>query len=716
MQSDNNKPELSNKTILASNYQVPNSAAPSSSFKLSAAHVALGFIAIISALIILFVTLSRSVEVRAIEQSLTSPETYLPLNANVTFASIIKLPLGNRVLLLRGEHEVSIELDGYQAIKRTIIIGDDANQSFEIEMLRLPGSLNIVVNSSTGEPLKSTANVSLDGLLVGDAPNTFKDVSAGLRTILIDAPLYRAQTKQVLVRGKNETQTIDFKLEPAWAEYQINSTPEAAKVFIDGQAQGQTPLTIKIEEGQHLLSIQAEKFKHYERSFVVVAGQDVVVPNVELIPSDGKLVLTSKPTGAAVILNEKYRGSTPMSLTLKPDQPQNIKLYKAGYQLYSNQLSVSAASTTDKLVELKNDLIPVKISVSPSTADVFINGQAQGKGSKTVSLNTLPQRISVRKKGYVTQNVELIPTRNSEQIVSVNLLTKEQNYWAQVPDNYRTRFGHEMRLFKNLGTVNMGSSRRENGRRSNETVYQATLSKPFYVSITEVTNKQYRAFKPSHNSGNYKTKSLNAQKAPVSNVSWQDAARYCNWLSKQEGLDPFYQTTKGFISGHNKDANGYRLLTEVEWSWLARKKDDSELLYPWGTGDSPSRKTGNYADKQASNILSFILEDYDDGYTGPSPVGRFEPNHSGLYDLDGNVSEWIHDWYSSKGNSELKEKNALVDPMGPSIGEFHVVRGGSWAKGYLPQLRLAYRDYAAKGKHDIGFRVARYAGLNEDEK
>ena len=77
------------------------------------------------------------------------------------------------------------------------------------------------------------------------------------------------------------------------------------------------------------------------------------------------------------------------------------------------------------------------------------------------------------------------------------------------------------------------------------------------------------------------------------------------------------------------------------------------------------------------------------------------------------MSEWINDWYSAKGSSELKGSDASRDPIGPPEGEFHVVRGASWAKGYLPQLRLAYRDSAAKGKHDIGFRIARYAGLNK---
>jgi len=97
---------------------------------------------------------------------------------------------------------------------------------------------------------------------------------------------------------------------------------------------------------------------------------------------------------------------------------------------------------------------------------------------------------------------------------------------------------------------------------------------------------------------------------------------------------------------------------------------------------------------------------------GPAPVGRFPANHHGLFDLEGNVSEWVNDWYSAKGNSERSVKQ-LRDPLGPDIGEFHVVRGGSWAKGYLPQLRLAYRDFGAKGKYDVGFRIARYAGLNK---
>lgn len=705
-----------NSAINPSEFSAPNAAQPTRKFKFTVAHLVFGIVGLISVLLVSFISLASSVEVRAIERNLNKPTKFVALNADISFDSLIKLPLGNRVLLLPGQHDVTVAADGYKAISRALVVGGDANQSFELELVRLPGSLDITLKASNDELITERATVLIDGVERGTAPALITDIAAGNHDVAIDAPLYRPETQSILIKGKDQTQSLSIVLEPAWAEVVIKSQPEGANVLLGGESKGVTPLTLKIEEGRHELTIQADKFKPYERAIGIVAGENLEFPSVQLVPADGVLKLNSSPIGAAVILNNEYRGNTPISLALAPDTTQNIQLYKAGYQIERKEVRLEAASTVDQSIDLSSDVIAVKVSVSPDDATVFVDGRARAKGSQTLNLTTLPHSISVRKNGYVTQTTEIIPTRANKQIISVNLLTKEQHYWAQIPDKYTSRGGHELVLFKDLGDVSMGSSRREDGRRANEKVYQARLSKPFYVATTETTNKQFRGYKASHNSGNYKGKSLDAQKAPVANVSWQDAARYCNWLSKKEGLDLFYQTTKGFVSGHNKEANGYRLLSEVEWSWLARNKGDEVLLYPWGKGKSPTTKVGNYADSKASTILTFILEDYDDGFKGPAPVGRFPENHRGIYDLDGNVSEWMHDWYSSSGNSELKGSAPLLDPLGPNIGEFHVVRGGSWARGYLPQLRLAYRDYAAKGKHDIGFRIARYAGLNKDQK
>jgi len=698
--------KLDNAVISASSYEAPSGNESRGEFKITRAHLVLMLVGALLLCFIGFISLARSVAVTAITADLNKPTEFYAQPANVAIDATLKLPLGNRVLVLPGNYQVELSSDGFETNRQTLEIGKDRHQQFELVLTRLPGNLEIVL------PEPDSAEVYIDGELAGRLPGTLTHVAAGKHEVTVDAPLYRPSSQSILVRGKGETQKLEVELQPAWAEYSFSSVPSGASVVIDDQVQGKTPVTLKVEEGTRNLRIEAPLFKPFTQVIGVVAGEGLSIPSVDLIPADGLLSLDSKPTGAAVILNNEYRGTTPIKLNVTPNTAQRVQVYKAGYRLSDHEISLAPEQEENKQFALQQDIIAVNISVSPPDAQVVVDGQPRGRGSQTLSLNTLPHTVSVRKPGYVTQTTDIIPTRANKQLISVNLLTEEQHYWAQLPNSYTSKLGHSMKLFKNLGDVKMGSSRREDGRRANEVVFEVELTKPFYVALHETTNKQFRAFKKSHSAGNFKQKSLDANKAPAVNLSWQEAALYCNWLSKAEGLDPFYQTTSGFVSGNNAQANGYRLLTEAEWAWLARNKDSEVLTYPWGAAKQPSKKVGNFADVKAADLLAFTLAEYDDGYRGPAPVGRFPENHRGLFDLEGNASEWVNDWYSAKGSSELGT-GKLRDPLGPDIGEFHVVRGGSWAKGYLPQLRLAYRDFAAKGKHDVGFRIARYAGLNK---
>jgi len=707
--------KFDNTPISPTEFEAPSGELTTPGFKFTKGHFVLMAVGFLAMLTILFLTLARSVEIRAVAVNLSNTDEFFPIPADIDIEGLVKLPLGNRVLMLPGSRKVNLAAEGFTPSVQTIDVGDKRNQRFDIQMVRTPG--RITINLTGDAPADLAASLMLDGREFAQLPATEIEIPAGQQKLTIDAPLYRSVTQTLLVQGRGEQQSIDVPLAAAWAEYQFSSAPVGAQVFIDDQQVGKTPLTLKLEEGSRALRVTAEKFQDFTREIGVVAKQDLVIPEIELKPANAALSLQSQPAGAAVMVNKVYRGTTPLTLVVPPAQNQDIKLYKAGFRIAEQSLALEPAQEQELSLSLNADLIPVSVSVSPSDAQVIVNGQSRGRGSQQLQLSSLPQKISVRKPGYVTQNFDLIPTRASAQVISANLLTREQHYWAQLPNNYTNDQGHEMKLFKNLGKVQLGSSRREDGRRANEAQYTAELSRPFYVALHETTNKQFRAFRASHSSGNFKQKSLDANRAPVSNISWQDAARYCNWLSLQEGLDPFYRTTKGFVAGMNQGANGYRLLTEAEWAWLARNKDSKVLVYPWGSNKEPgSKRIGNYADARAADIISFHLADYDDGYKGPSPVGRFPANHRGLFDLDGNVSEWVNDWYTAKGSSELRGSNALVDPIGPDQGEFRVVRGASWAKGYLPQLRLAYRDFASKGKHDIGFRIARYAGLNQKKK
>ena len=239
----------------------------------------------------------------------------------------------------------------------------------------------------------------------------------------------------------------------------------------------------------------------------------------------------------------------------------------------------------------------------------------------------------------------------------------------------------------------MGASRREQGRRSNEVLHEVELTKGFYIGKKEVSNGEYKRFKPDHYSGNAQGLSLDDDQYPAVNVSWDDAAGYCNWLSKQNGLTPVYIKKQNGMVARRPLANGYRLPTEAEWVWVSRYAGQGKpLKYPWGQSFPVVANSGNYAS--------------GDNYTLTAPVATFKANRLGLYDTGGNVSEWMNDYYSIIIDSG---KSLVKVPLGPVTGKHHVVRGSSWRHDSIVELRLSYRDYEQKKRSDLGFRVARYA-------
>jgi formylglycine-generating enzyme required for sulfatase activity len=157
---------------------------------------------------------------------------------------------------------------------------------------------------------------------------------------------------------------------------------------------------------------------------------------------------------------------------------------------------------------------------------------------------------------------------------------------------------------------------------------------------------------------------------PVVLVGHEDAQAYCAWLSHQIGRD-------------------VRLPTEAEWEKAARGGREGQR-YPWGDELDPSRC--NYLpDPSAKNER------------GTRPAGTYEPNGYGLYDMVGNVWEWVADWYGS----EYYAAGDTRDPRGPLTGTMRVVRGGSWVNSDEAMLRIAYRHQVPPDTyaHSIGFRI-----------
>jgi formylglycine-generating enzyme required for sulfatase activity len=249
----------------------------------------------------------------------------------------------------------------------------------------------------------------------------------------------------------------------------------------------------------------------------------------------------------------------------------------------------------------------------------------------------------------------------------------------------------------------MGAPRREQGRRPNETQRAVRLTRPYYIGLREVTNREFREFRSNHSSGAEKFRELSGAEHPVVMLSWEDAASFCNWLSARAGLPAAYQLRDGALALVEPRTTGYRLPTEAEWEWASRYNGGGGARrYAWGDQMPPTPQSGNYADQSVEGLVPNVIAGYDDGWLVTAPVGSFRASPLGLFDVGGNVAEWVYDRYTVAGSGAES-----VDPVGPAAGPYRVIRGASWRHASISELRLAYRDFGDQGRLDVGFRLAR---------
>ena len=231
---------------------------------------------------------------------------------------------------------------------------------------------------------------------------------------------------------------------------------------------------------------------------------------------------------------------------------------------------------------------------------------------------------------------------------------------------------HGMRLVKiPRGSFQMGS---ENGRDNEKPVHMVNIGYDFWMSETEVTFEQYDAYVAA--TGKYKPADNNWGRGqrPVINVSWDDAQGYVEWLSK------------------SNEKLSCRLPSESEWEYAARA--GTQTNYFWGDAIGTNKANCNSCGGQ-----------WDDKQT--APVASFKPNSFGLYDMHGNVREWVQDQLFNDYQGAAADGSARTPKLeGNGVLWNHIFRGGSW--DLSPQhLRSANRNYGlANYRHfSLGFRI-----------
>lgn len=616
---------------------------------------------------------------------------------------------GGTYLLWPGTYRLEAHKEGYHALDRPVEISIDSPATLEFSLRALDGFLSVeVVGQSPGMPQLEDADVTVNGGTARSAPVRNLALAPGAHEVEARAPRYQTVQTNVVVAGQGREESIRIALPPGWATVQINAVPAGARVAVEEEPRGEVPLTLELDPGTHRVTVAAEGFQSFSTQLVARAGDRIRLDDLRLEEAEARLRLRTRPAGALVSVDAQYRGATPLDLAVRPRVSHDIILSKAGFRDVRRTLTASPGETIEWTEELPPVTGVVRFDVTPPDAELVVDGAARGPPPKEVEWTAVEHRIELRKDGYRTHQERIRPKPGHPLLVSVELTPvgeSDAGPGAAASAGTLTAAGHVL-LRVEPGSFRMGASRREQGRRSNETLVDVELSRPFFFGIKEVTNAEFRRFRSDHGSGRVRDHSLNRDDQPVVNVSWADAARYCNWLSAQEGLPEVYRVEGDDVTAKHPLPEGYRLPTEAEWAYCARAAASGELRkYPWGDGFPPPPAAGNFADRSAASLLARTLPDYTDGYAVTAPPGSFDPGPRGMYDLGGNVAEWCHDVYDVY---EFDPDRTLRDPTGPPDGAHHVIRGSSWKDATITALRLSYRAYGNQGRDDVGFRVGRY--------
>jgi formylglycine-generating enzyme required for sulfatase activity len=221
------------------------------------------------------------------------------------------------------------------------------------------------------------------------------------------------------------------------------------------------------------------------------------------------------------------------------------------------------------------------------------------------------------------------------------------------------------------GTFTMGSPESEEGRDSDETQHEVTLTEGFYLGQYEVTQAQYEAVMTGNSvSLNADPSEYKGSNRPVERVSWDDVQVFLARLNEQQ-------------AGNLPAGWSYVLPTESQWEYACRA--GTTTAYSWGEGITTSNARYNMSGSKTVN------------------VGQFIANPWHFFDMHGNVWEWTADW-----NGDYPVGNPVFDPTGPGFGSAKVTRGGSWSSS-AGLLRSAQRNASrirTNRYDDLGFRVA----------
>ncbi len=598
------------------------------------------------------------------------------------------LILGSRVMLFSRKGTVALEAEGFAP--RTVEIEKNSDrQQIQVRLEPLPGIAVITVESPVDFDL------SVDEVSFGASARVEVELERGPHTVRIRGGRIKPVTEEIDIGGYGEIERFAFATEPGNSALTVKAIPAAAQVFLDGAPVGRGGFEGYVDLGDHEIAVRLDGYHDQRRRFTAEPEQRIDLGSVELLPKAATLAAASTPSGAAVLVDGKFVGSTPLRISLQPLVTQRLVIRKTGFEPLEAQFEPKPGETIERAFRLGSHTWRASVT-SDIEARVTVNGVDRGVTPAAVTVRE-GDRIEVSREGFEPQRVIVDPVGGDERAYVFRMMRPNEYAFVQAEAEVSLANGIALRKFPPVRFVlePLNSQARS---------IEKALTRPFYMGLREVAYKEYlvfdaqpvpRGLSPEH---------------PVTNLTWAEAARYCNWLSGREGYPPVYDfDPAGELRRIATGSLGYRLPTEAEWEAVTGYDFAGSRLvgpFPWGPAASIPRAFGNFAGREIDGRGrgNFLVE-HVDNHTGAAPVSSYPANFNGLYDLAGNVAEWVTDYHAP-----LPQQTAgpLVDPLGPASGIDHVVKGSSFRSSELSGLAVAHRTFVAGKSDAVGFRIARW--------
>ena len=525
------------------------------------------------------------------------------------------------------------------------------------------------------------AKVHVDGQLKGLTPIDGIEVSSGRHLLEVSHSFYAPVKQNVrLSRGDHLTRALELKTGKGTFEFLSN--PRGAWVEInEKRIPGRTPFKHEMESGSHEI-VMGDEERRTSKQVVVLNHSEKKEVNFTLnIDPHGTVTFSLSPRNAKVEFvgtDVKYRPKIRIPIGEYP-----VRVSRPGFVAQDFRYKVRYGNNLKK-ISLKREYADVRVQARPRNAEISVSYNTGGRKTTkpyngVLRVPTGQIQVRARAMGHrtIVKNIRL---GSKGATVKFNLKPMTIKVGEVFTDKLRAgSIGPEMMVVP-AGQFQMGN---KDGPISENPVRTVFLTQPFAVSKYEVTIGDFLEYAKNKNFVMPQQVDVQNTSYPMSNISHRDAVAYADWLSSQTGF-------------------AYRLLSEAEWEYTARAGSQNKFFF--GNEDIKLCDYANVADKtMRTRFRDWSVLACDDGYVRTAPVGSYKPNQFGIFDVYGNVAEWVLDCGMPPYQKAPSDGSAVVE--GVSC-QNHSYRGGSWDSSPL-ESSSAYRNASSSRNNDRGVRVMR---------